>query len=157
MERSSLKMSKDKNRYCRRCGNCCRGMVWKKKYSFEEVAHIAMGAKPKQEVEKILIQKYKNYLKSKGMNMKKVFDTEWDKKNKTITVQVEVGECQHLSFTEDSVAVCKIYYNRPLECRQYLCKKIKENVILKRIKETESHLNKYFGAGEEKQCVQASW
>ncbi|MBD3248434.1 hypothetical protein GF336_00125 [Candidatus Woesearchaeota archaeon] len=118
----------DKNRYCQRCGNCCRGMIWKKKFSFDRANEVAKGTKDKKQAEEKLIAYYKKHLIRTGLPIERVHPVNWDKRNKVVRVYISVGRCRHLSFTEDNKAICLNYKNRPSECRGYLCKKAKEKM-----------------------------
>ncbi len=118
----------DKNKHCERCGNCCRGMVWKKRFSFEETFRIAGEKASRKEVEEKLMGFYREYIEKKGLPVEKEYQPEWDSKNRKIRVQAKVGRCRYLYFVEDDRSVCLNYKNRPKECKDYLCKKVKEKI-----------------------------
>ena len=70
-------MIHDKNSYCERCGKWCLGMVWRRKFSFEEAFKLAKENSSKKEVEEGLILHYKKYLHKKGISVEKTFPIEW--------------------------------------------------------------------------------
>jgi Fe-S-cluster containining protein len=128
------KMTYDKN-YCKRCGNCCKGMIWRKRFDIKEVFHIVKQPHTKKNIEESLVEYYKLYLWKKGLPVEKVLPIEWSKDK--IIVQVRAGRCKYLAFTTDNKAICLNYKNRPNECRNYLCKKVKEKVMMEKVKESE--------------------
>lgn len=125
------------NEYCKRCGNCCRGMLWRKKFSFREAIGIAKGSYNKKEIEEALIKFYKKYLQERRLPIEEIKPVKWDKNKQKIIVEVNVGRCGHLSFTEDNKAICLNYENRPNECRDYLCKKARNQILIEKMEESE--------------------
>ncbi|MFO8016149.1 MAG: hypothetical protein R6U32_03530 [Candidatus Woesearchaeota archaeon] len=128
---------KDENDYCMRCGNCCRDMQWKKKYSFDDAFSLVSMPASKADVEEALTRKYREYIESKGLPVEKMHPPEWDRKNRKIQVKAKAGRCIHLDFTEDNKAICLNYHNRPNECRNYLCKKVKQKIMTEKELEKE--------------------
>jgi hypothetical protein len=145
-------MIHNKDSYCTRCGNCCKGLIWRRKYSFREAEKVSFGATKKEEIEKALASDYKKNLISKGQDVKKTDSIEWDYKNKVIGVCIEVGKCKHLSFLTDKKAICLNYENRPKECRDYLCKKARQKLMLEKIKESERSANNLLKSEREILC-----
>lgn len=112
-------------------------MVWERRFSFEQAASFAKGKTRKKEIDNAPIDYYNQYLKKRGLPVKKLQSIKWDKDNKTISVQIKTGRCKHLSFTKEDKAECLNYKKRPVECRHHLCKKVRHEIILERIKERE--------------------
>lgn len=130
----------DKNQFCTRCGNCCKGMRWKKKFSFSKAISIAGGARSREDIEKALKTHYKKYLRRIGLPVEKMLPAEWNRKKKEILVQASVGRCRHLVFVSDKKAACLNYENRPKECRDYVCKKVREKMMLEKAKESRKEM-----------------
>lgn len=109
-------------------------MVWRKKFSFDEVFEIAKERVKKKNIEKKLISYYKNYLNKKGLSVKRKYSIEWEQKNKRVIIQVGVGKCKHLSFIEDDKAICLNYKKRSEECRDFLCRKASNRMLRNKIR-----------------------
>ena len=112
-------------------------MIWRKQFSFRRALELTKGITNKKDVEKTLISYYKKHLHNIGVPVKEIYPLKWDKENKTVTIEAKVGKCKHLAVTDDNKAVCLNYKNRPNECRDYLCKKIREKILLEKVKENE--------------------
>ena len=54
--------------------------------------------------------------------IEKVYPVQWDAMNNRFEVMLRTGKCRHLSF-DGNTAVCKIYDDRPKQCREYYCDK----------------------------------
>lgn len=126
----------DKNLYCKRCGNCCKGMIWRKRFGFNDAYSIAGADAGKEQVSSSLKIYYKKYLRKRGLRVKEMLEPEWDTKNKVILAHAKVGQCRFLSFV-DNKAICLNYENRPDECRRYLCKKAKDQAMCAKISKNE--------------------
>jgi len=127
----------DHNDKCRRCGNCCRGMIWMKSYSYDDAFSLVKKPASEIDVEIALAKKYISYLNSLGLPVEKIKKFEWNNKRKQIIVHAKVGQCAHLLFVNDK-AVCRNYENRPKQCRNYLCKKIRKDILEERTRVSES-------------------
>lgn len=136
----------EKNHYCRRCGNCCKGMRWKKKFSFKKAISLAGGAETKEEIETAVKTHYKKYLRQIGLPVQKIHPLEWDKKKKKILAQADAGRCKHLAFVEDDKSICLKYEERPKECKDYICKKARQKMMIEKIKQSEKEAEKIFNS-----------
>ena len=121
-------MIQDLNLHCKRCGNCCQGLVWMKRFGFTEAFNLTRGSKTKSKIEKSVVANYRKYLQKNGVPVKKLHDLLWDKNTKIITVQMETGRCKFLRFAKDNKAICTIYTKRPDECKTYLCRKVRNKI-----------------------------
>lgn len=119
---------------CKRCGNCCRGMVWKKHYKFDDAFSMVKEDSSRDDVNDALNSDYIKYLEQIGLPLEKLFKPEWETKGRRIIMRARVGRCKHLSFNEEDLAVCSNYGARPVECSRYLCKKIRNEQRLKKYK-----------------------
>lgn len=135
---------KYKDSDCKRCGTCCREIIWRRKFSFEEISKILEKPATKKEIEAKVTEYQKNYMESYGLRPKKIFLPEWDKKNKKLIIQIRAGRCKHLLFAADKIAFCLNYKNRPKECRSFLCKKARNSILLKKVRKTFPKAQEYF-------------
>ncbi|HZX44055.1 MAG TPA: hypothetical protein VFF28_00055 [Candidatus Nanoarchaeia archaeon] len=107
------------NKLCQRCGQCCNGLVWRKKRSYKNFP----GLGDRSNAEKEIIQTYRQYLDRIGIPVTKILPIEWDEKNKEVMIKAQAGTCRNLSFLPDGKALCLNYAERPNECRNFICKK----------------------------------
>ena len=134
-------MTDTNKNYCKRCGNCCQGYMWQKVFKIQEAYDLAKGNRDEKYIENILVMKFNDRLNNFGIPVKKEYPAKWIKNRGIIVIRVQTGKCNNLFFTEDDKAMCKIYENRPKECRDFLCKKANNEKILDKIKESEKKLN----------------
>lgn len=95
---------------CKRCGKCCSSFF------------LALDNIPIDQDEKE-IARLASYHGCEPMEY-----------NGKLAIKVP-NPCKHLSWDEDGKAVCLIYENRPIVCREYFCQKAIKAGIVDLVKE----------------------
>jgi hypothetical protein len=98
-----------------------------KSYGYRDI--FTAGVNSRQEVEGILKRRYEKYLNNLGLPVEEFRNIEW--KDNKVRIHAKVGRCKYLYFL-DNLAYCLNYDSRPKQCRDYICKKIKKQILLEK-------------------------
>ena len=111
---------------CKRCGDCCKNMIWETEYPDDELFKLIKEPLNKKETEKIIYKDHEKHLATFGLPTKNHVAITWKKKKVMAIVETRAGKCKHLGFDKEGNSFCRIHKKRTAPCKKYFCRKAKQ-------------------------------